>query len=335
MDNGGLLEKTSSGPQVDADRSIIKIFILAVIGIAFSFFFGYFLKTFIIQGEWDFLLYSFLFALGFLTFFLLQVFFVKTSWIINLTILLETAGFLAPFYSSLSKSILIGALVAFLIFLSGAYIGRSELNNTLRIKFWRISKKALPKAIAGLALFSSIVYVGFNSPEIRGFLISPTAFEKIISPISRTGIVQKFIPGFDLSLPVETLIENFAVKQVQDNPQLSILPEAVRKELVEKSVDEFKKRISEFTGNPLDSGDKTSDVLYTIMTEKFGSLPENVKSFAPAIVAAIIFLTVIGLSLPIRIVATILAFLIYEIFLAFGLSAILMEGKSREIVVLK
>jgi hypothetical protein len=273
----------------------------------------------------DFLPFSFLAALGFLIFFLLKVLFIKTSRIASLIIFLETLGFLAPFYDKLSKTVAIGTLISFLIFLSGIYIGRAELGNMLKIKFWRISKKTLPKAIAGLALFSSIIYVGIIGPGEKEFFISQATFEKII----------EFVPGFDLSLPVETLIKNLTINQIEGNAQLKLLPESTKKELINQSVKELEKKISDLTGTPLNPKVKTSEAIYEIIVEKFAKLPENVRLFAPAAIAAIIFLTIIGLSLPIRIIATVFAFLIYEICLALGFSTIMMEGTSREIIVLK
>jgi hypothetical protein len=71
------------------------------------------------------------------------------------------------------------------------------------------------------------------------------------------------------------------------------------------------------------------------MVKKFGTLPKSVIPIAPIIVAALIFLIIVGFSLPIRLIVTFLAFLLYEIFLALGFSAKMMEGRDREIIVLK
>ncbi len=323
MTNGGLFNKI--GDEIEADRSVPKIVILAAIGVIFSFFFGYFLKLFILEGRLDFLFFCFLAALGFLIFFLLGVFFVKTFWIISLIIFLQTLGFLAPFYDNLSKILGIGTLISFLIFLSGVYAGRLELENMLKIKFWRISKKTLPKVITGLALFGSIVYVGVVGSGEKEFFISPVVFEKIV----------KFVPGIDFSLPVETLIKNLAVKQIEDNAQLKLLPESVKKELINQSTKEFEQKISDFVGIPLNPKLKASEVVYEIIVEKFNNLPENIRLFAPAAIAALIFLIIVCLSLPIRLITTVLAFLIYEICLALGFSAIMLEGRSREIIALR
>ncbi|MBN2197634.1 hypothetical protein JW698_00315 [Candidatus Wolfebacteria bacterium] len=334
MSNGGLLDKTTDA-RIKIDSAIIKITILAFVGTALSFLFSYFLKVFVFQEGMYFLLYSFLCCLGFLAFLFLQAFFVKRALAVNLIIFLQTAVFLIPFYKELSKFILFGALAAFLVFLLGIYTGRNELDNSLRIRFWRISKRVLPKAIIGVALFSSIIYAEFNIIEIKGFIISPTAFEKVVSPISRTGIFNKLIPEFDLSLSIDTLIENLAKKEVEKISEINALPDMIKNPLIDNAVKELEKKISEFVGFSVDPQEKASNVLYKFVMNKFISMPENIRNFAPAIVGIILFLTIVGLSFPIRALATILAFIIYQTLLVLDLSAVSMEGQSKEIVFLK
>lgn len=335
MDNRGLLSKDTI--EVEADKSISKIVVLAIIGAAFSFFFGYFLKIFLLEGQFNSLLFCFLAGLGFLVFFILDVFFIKTAWLANLIIFLNVAAFSAPFYDRLSQIFGIGALISFLFLIWGGYSGRRELENTLRIKFWRISRKAFPKAMIALALFVAVVYAEVSNFEIgeKEFFISKTTFEKIISPAANLGIIQKFLPGFDLSLPIEKLIENLAVNQAEKNSQFNLLPETAKNQLINQSVADLEKEISNFIGGPLNPQATTSDALYDIIVSKFSGLPANVKSAVPMIMAALIFLIIVSLSYFIRLIVTVLAFLIYEICLALGFSVIMMEGRSKEIIVLK
>jgi len=267
--------------------------------------------------------------------YLLDVFFIKAFWIVNLIIFSETLAFLAPFYDKISTTLMVVVLVSFLILISGNYLGRQELENMLKIKFWRVSKKVIPKAVFALALFTGAVYVGVSGVEQKGFFISESTFEKIISPITKLEIIQGFVPGFDLSLPTGQLIRNLAAGQLEGNQQFKLLSKTAQSQLIEESAKELENKISDFTGSPLDPKAKVSDVLYEIMMKKFGNLPANIKFIAPMIVAALIFLTIVGLSLPIRLVVSVLAFLIYEICFALGFSTIMMEGRSREIIVLR
>ncbi len=336
MDNSqGLINNESN--EIETDKSISKISILAVIGIIFSFLFGYFLKLFILEAEPNFLLFSFLAGIGFLAFFLLLVFFIKTRWLNTVIIFLQVLAFSAPFYDSISKIFGLGVLISFLILLAANHIGRRELENMLNIKFWMIAKKTLPKAIVGLAVFIGIVYVGAAEVKLqkKEVFISQTAFEKILWPISKTGIIQRFIPGFDFSLKVEELIKNLTQSQIEGNQALKILPQAARNELINQTAKEFEKEISGFIGSPVNPKAKVSEAIYEIAVNKIGKLPDSARSVAPMIAAGLIFLIIISLSFFIRLISAFLAFLVYEMFLAFGFGTIMMEGKSREIIMLK
>lgn len=320
---------------IEVDRSIPKIIALAALGIIFSFSFGYFLKLFILESRLDFLLFSFSSFLFFLATFLLGAFFIKSGSRASQIIFLESLAFLAAFYDRLSTNIAIGALAGFLILLWANYSGRLELENMMKIRFWRVGKKVLPKAIAALALFISVVYVGVGGIGGKEFLISQSVFEKIISPVIDMKIVQNFLPGFNLSLPVGKLIKNLAGNQIEQNPQMKLLPSALKKQLVDQAAKELEDKFSDFIGAPVDPKIKTSEALYQATVKKFLELPENIKTFIPVGVGALIFLSIISLTLPIRWLVSVLAYLVYEICLALGFGVIMLEGRSREIIILK
>lgn len=321
---------------IETDQSISKIIVLAALGIIFSFFFGYFLKLFIFESRTVFLLASFSSLLFFLTIFLLGAFFVKSRTKTGQIILLESLAFLAAFYDQLSTNVAIGVLASFLILLWANYSGRLELENTLKIRFWRVGKKVLPKAIAALALFVGVAYVSIGGVSgEKDFFISQSVFEKMLSPVINMKIVQNFLPGFDSSLPTGELIKNLAKSQIEQNSQMKLLPEAVKKQLINQTAKELEKKFSDFLGVPINPKTKTSEALYQAMVNKFAALPENIKTAVPVGVAVLIFLTIISLSLPIRWLASILAYFAYEICLALGFSVIMLEGRSREIIILK
>ncbi len=329
----GLLNKENT--EVEVDKSVAKIVILGIVSVVFSFLFSYFLKQFILSGRFNFLLFSFLAALVFLSVFLLMALFIKSAWRTNLIIFFNVLVLAVPFYNQFSKITNLGLFISFLIFIWANYAGRQGLKNMVKIKFWRISKKTIPKAVVALAIFVSVIYMGHITSGTKGFFISQTAFEKILSPLSKSGLVQKFFPGFDLSLPTEELIQNLAVNQLKENSQLNFLPESAKEQLIDESVKAFKDDISDLIGTTLNLKSKASDELYKIMVEKFSTLSSGVTSVIPIVAAVLIFFVIIGLSFPIRLLVSVLAFLLYEICLALGFGVIMAEGTSREIIILK
>lgn len=338
-DNKELPNKTAVDYIADTDRSIFKIIVLAVLGIISSFIFGYFLKLFIFESRLDFLLVSFSSLLVFLAIFLLGAFFIKSRTRISQIIFLESLAFSAMFYDKLSITFAGGVLASFLILLWANYSGRLELENTMKIKFWRIGKKVLPKAIVALALFIGIAYISsigsVGAADGKEFFISQSVFEKIISPVINMKIVQSFLPGFNLSLPVGELAKNLAVNQIEQNSQLKLLPAAAKNQLINQAAKELEDKFSDIIGAPVNPKIGTLETLYRAMVKKFSELPENIRVVVPAGVAVLIFLTIVSLTLPIRWLATILAYFIYEICLALGFSDIMLEGRSREIIILK
>ncbi len=331
--DSNLLNKANS--TIELDSSIIKIIILTSVGLISALCFGYFLKLFILESQPYFLLFSFLAVIGFLALYLLDIFFIKTIWLTNLIVFLEMLAFLAPFYDRLSMIIGLASLIGFLLLVWGIYSGRNELEDRLKIKFWEVSKKSLPKAITGLALIATIVSVGFFSLEENNFFISKPVFEKGVSSLFNFDLVQNFLPGFNLSLPVEDLIKNIAINQIEGNSELKILPSSAKAALINQTVKELKNKISDFISMPLNLKAKASEALYEIMVKKISQSPENNKSLVLIIIAVLIFLTIISLSWLIRFIATCPAYIIYEICLALGFSTIMMENKSKEIIVLK
>lgn len=331
-----LLAGTPTTNETEIDRSIIKIAILATVGIALTFFFGYYLKVFFIVGDWSELVIVSLAAICFLIIFLLDVFFIKSLEWAALIIFLEFGAMLTGFYSRLSKGLIVGALLAALILFLAHFSGQSEMKNLLKIKFWRIGKIVVPKALTAIALFASIAYYANLREKIVGgedFFISGSGFEKIIAP--GAPLLKKIVPEFDMSLGAGEVINKLAKAQIEENPQAQILPEDIKKQLVVDTARDLEKKISDFLGTPLDPKAKVSDTLYGAMIKKVSGLSEESRGIFQIGLAALIFLTIIGLVLPIRWLVSSIAFLVYESLIALGFAVVSLEGRSKEIIILK
>ncbi|MEE8131638.1 MAG: hypothetical protein V3T98_01180 [Candidatus Paceibacterota bacterium] len=332
-----LLDKVSHD-EAEVDRSMIKIGALAAVGIISFFLFGFFLKLFIVEKAANSFIFLIAAAVGFLIVFLLQIFFIKTLWRANFIIFLETLGLAAGFYDKISSTLLITVLVVFLILLWANYSGRREFHNMLKLRFFRISKIVFPKVIMGLALFASVIYYNLSglgefaaAGESKEIFISQSSFEKIIAPAS--GIIQKLniMPEFDFSSSIREIAE----RQIKENPQIQMLPASIKEQAINKAADEIEKQISDLIGVPVKTESSISQTLYQAMVDKFNKMSQNVKNAILIGIAAVIFLTIEGIAWPIRWIVAVLAWLVYEILLAAGFATVVLEGKSREMVILK
>ncbi len=317
--------------EVEIDRADSKIAVLAVLGVISFFLFGYFLKLYFSRGNLNF----FWFSLGslsiYLIIFLFQSLFIKNLKKTNLIIFLESAGLLAGFYDRFNWQISAGAFVVFLFLLWGNFNGVRQLRDSVKVKFWKVSKAAMPKAVAAAALFGSVVYMNVNGGD---FFLSRPAFEEILKP--SVSIIQRFIPDFSFSLSIKDLAKNLAEKQINEMPQAQFLPKSAKTQLAVQSAKELEGRFSNILGGaPIDSKLKISEAVYDALNDKFLNLPENIKYLVLLAVGLIIFLTIESFALPFRLIISFIGFIIYEILLAAGFATIVLEGKNREIIILK
>lgn len=316
--------------EVEIDRSNSKIAVLAVLGVISFFLSGYFLKLYFLGGNLNFFWLSLGSLSAYLIVFLFQSLFIKNLKRINLIIFLESAALLAGFYDKFNWTILTGAFIAFLFLLWGNYNGVRQLRDSIKVNFWRLSKAILPKAIAATALFGSVVYISVNDGD---FFLSRTAFDEILKP--SVLIVQKFIPDFNFSLSINELAMSLAEKQISESPQTQFLPKSVKAQLTAQSVKELENKFSSILGAPIDPKLKISETIYETLKNKFLNLPENMRYFVLLAAGTIIFLTVESFALPFRLLISFIGFIIYEILLAAGFATIVLEGKNREIIILK
>lgn len=351
------INRISSADEAEIDRSLSKILFLAVCGAVSASLYGYFLKLFILSGEFVYFAISFAAAVGFGAVFLVNSIFIKSLGRANLIIFFEClalaagalfapalsadrpfSGLAAGFSEKITQAApLFGAaaLAVFLLLVSGNYGGYSELQNSLKVKFWRVSRAVLPKAILSLIIFGTAVYAGnFSGPSADKFFVSEQAFEKTIT-VSAAPFIQKFLPEFDLSLSVQDLIAKMAENQVERNPQFKILPNYLKKQLVNQATADLEARTLELAGSPVDFQKNLSRSIYGVLVFKFNQLTSRAKTVVAAIVAVLLFLTAIGFAWPVRILMTIGALVIYETFLALGFAMVALEGRNREIVILK
>lgn len=316
--------------EIEIDRSNSKISVLAVLGVVSLFLFGYFLKLYFLGGDLNFFWLSLGSLSVYLIVFIFQSLFIKNLKRINLIIFLESAALLVGFYDKFNRTILAGAFIVFLFLLWGNYNGVRQLRDTIKVNFWRLSKAILPKAIAAAALFGSVVYMSVNGDD---FFLSRTAFDEILKPSIL--IIQKFIPDFNFSLSINELAIILAEKQISEAPQAQFLPKSVKTQLAAQSAKELENKFSSILGAPIDSKLKISETIYETLKNKFLNLPENIKYLVLLAAGMIIFLTVESFALPFRLLISFIGFIIYEIFLAAGFATIILEGKNKEIIILK
>ena len=299
-----LLNKNVDG--ADVDTSIIKIVVFGFLIVISVIIFSYFLKSLIAGSTFQNMTLVSVSALLFLSFYLLSVFFIKGLWHIDLIFFIASVGLLAVFYEHISYVLVVTAIVVFMLLIFGYYSGRNELQNMLEIKFNRVSIKSLPKAIMALALFVGAAYYVINGDN---FIISSENFSRAL--YSSNPIIKRIVPEFDLSASVEKVINDLALKQIDGNPQMAVLPKLAKEKMSYEIAKELKNKIEKFVGVPINIDLTVNDALYSVAVEKYSQFSENGKVLVHVGFSILMFLILIGFSWPIRWVVTIFAFLFY------------------------
>ncbi len=324
----------------DAHHSILKMVALAVVTVFFAFTLSYFLKVFFGTGNLSSLIILLLSAVGFLTLFLLNVVFIKTMWRSNLIIASESIGLLLGFWDEFSFGLLLGCFFVFLLLVLANYSGTSELENMLKIKVWKVGKRALPKAMLALSLFISLIYYLALNRNLalwpNNFFISEQTFEKVIFPTEP--FIQKFFPQFEFQVTTDEFLHRLAESQVDEavkSQNVGKLPDSLKAELIAKSASDLGGKFASSLGIQLESQDTVAGTLYKALVQRIMLLPSNVHDALPLILAAVVFLLIISLGWLLRWVSSVLAFLIYKLLMYAGFAQLVLEGRSREIAILK
>ncbi len=311
--------------------SVGKFTALLILGIGFAFSFAWFLELFSKSGDWNHLIFSALSAILFLIIYLFQSFFVKINSKLAFMVFIESLAMAAIFIDKLFLLLPL-VLIIFLVLYYGNYSGKKDLENRLKINFRGISKIVLPKGIVVIALMFGVVISLSLRSDARKFPLSPGVFKEIFSVTNP--IIQKFLPGIDLSSSFEKIAKTTAEKKIGEIPGAQNLPKAAKQQMINQSLNDFYKSISDFIGAQIDPKQSISDSLYGAIKEKFFKLSESAKDLIFVLIGVLILVSIESIALPIRLFVSFLAFIVYEILLASNFFRISFEDKTKEVILI-
>ena len=198
--------------------------------------------------------------------------------------------------------------------------GRTEVQNSLEIKFLKASRRASNLALTGIALFVTLILLGTFG--FREFNVSKRAFEVVLK--AAEPIVVQFIPGFSLAAPFNETLKNFVRSRVQQGTQEAAINE---------TASNLRADIVKSTGTTLEPGDTTIDALYKIFTFKLLTLPLDLKNFVFLTAGILIFFLMKGVNFFLNLIINAVAFLLYQLLIAFNFMHIASENRTKEVLI--
>lgn len=253
---------------------------------------------------------------------------------------LSVLASLAVFYDYFSTTLIIFGILVFLILIWGISRLRSELTDSLKIRFFRLTQVFLPKIALGVAILLSLFsYLLFSSqassagPGQGGFPISFKNFHFLLKPNEK--LVGIFIPDFSFQKPFQIILAGLLKRQLAAKvPSFESLSASAKETMVESVIDEELAGLKKFLGAEINARDSVDKVIYDSLVKKFSQLDERVKKWIIIGIFFVLFLTIRALFIPVNWLLAIFLFLIYLFLLALNFASVKMEPRSKEIIII-
>ena len=312
-------------------KGLIKIGILAAIGILSAVGFSWFLRIFLLGGDWMQLLWALLCALAFLVIFILQTFFIRSNIHFGLVFLLQSFALIGFFFNA-TLPITIMFVVIYAMLYSTSYTGRKILDNTLKVDFWNISKLVAPKGIIVVTLLVSVFVPLHLQTSGDGIPLSAAAFDAILR--SGNVFMQRFYPGIDTTKSLEQFARTATEQQLNVIPGANALPANAKEQLVRKGMQDVYKQVFSATGVQVNPKDPLSKSAYAVLQKKFNGLQDATKTWIFVLAGSLIFISIASIIWPIRILVSLIAYVVYESMIALGFIRLTIEERPKEILLL-
>jgi hypothetical protein len=318
-ENNSLLE--SKPDVVDVDRSVVKIIIVVLFGIISAVLTGLFFE----KGEYIFSLIS---ALAFLVVFIIQNIFIKSFDKIFIADFLQVAALSAMFYKLFSGYLLAAIIVLIILLFKASFDAKRELNSTLKIRFFRISKLILGSAAPAVFIFLVAIFL------IQGVSIKESWLDRAFYPV--TPFVKQYLPDFSPQMPVSELLKDMALSGLQESDveKINELPKWAANQMIEESIAQLEERMEALTGSDIVPENSVSSNVYSIISDKIAGLSSASRLYLGVIVIVTAFIFIKSLMPIIYPVIAFAAFIIYEILLAVKFAVVQLETRSKEVVIL-
>ncbi len=205
--------------------------------------------------------------------------------------------------------------IAIILILLGSWRARSELNNTLTIRFFRLANIYYGRLVLALALLAAIFY--FPYWQVNKSIVPEPALDGVIT--WSLGLANTFSPDLDLT-PKSTFSEvtnALAIAQVAKTPGVDQLTQAEKQRVIEQTSRTIADQLRGQLGQTTPANDESlRSFISRLINSKVSELQERFKQWffvGWVIIALFIFFSVGRLF---SLIMSAVAFIIYQVLLA-------------------
>lgn len=306
--------------------SFYKPFVFDVLTVASALFLSYTYRQYLNDKSWVAILLAALVI--FAIFSALQVFLTKNLKRRFFVIFLEAVALFGFFYDYNIRLLAVGAGTALGFIFWGEFLGHSELENGLEIKFFKVVKPVLGKTITAVALMFVVIYMPRWS---RGeTLISKSNFEGVFDWTA--GLANNFYPEVDFSSSFGKLSESLARLELQGNAAFKNLPTTNKELAVKKAAEQVMSNLGKNLGLTVSQEESVSGVFYKFVVKFLNEWRNRLSDWFIIGWAFGVFLIIRGLGTIFYWIVAILSLICYQILLSTGFMHIMGETRTHEVV---
>ncbi len=347
------LQVVSESPEADEDRKWWKIILMAVLGAGASVGAFHYFNIFLINlNTSDFWLFVACFVL-LLIFSLLEVLFVKGIWKIFFLGLFQTCVPLILFINRFATSnpndvriLILGFLVGFYFVFLGMHRGRRLIQNAMKLRFFDVSRRTLPRVASGMLIVVSVVlYLSYFSWGVAPADVGMKITDGIVSDMKPfSGII---VPGttIDPQQNMGDLIKSIALQKlesskitVQDqNRSVQVTYASLPPDYQAKVLNDVISGIngglqSQFSF--FNSNQTVGAFVFGVANEYFAKFSSFLGPYASILVIAVLFFLAKGTLAVFYWLIEFLAFVLFKILVVFGFAYVNLETRTREFLLL-
>ncbi len=339
----------SQSPEAEVDKSLWKVALIALFGIAAAYFTVYFFDQLILTVTPRTFWLTLFFSFAFVILKILDVFLIKGRMKLLAMTFLEAVAALAVFYDRLlpnpSLWLIAGAGLFFVCTAAAVDRGVRDLANNLKIRFWPIAREVLGLAVTGLLiLLTAVLYQNYF---VWGHFNDKLGQELVSGILTSADPVLAFqYPGVSFGDNVHDFFNNLAAAQLQKMnfnvleqptggvmPNFSSLSPAAKETLIAQTAARFK-AVAEKTLGPLDDNAPVDVVAYQAIKGYVGHLSPNAAFFLALAAVVLVFFTLKGFIALFYWLIILLAFILFKFLIVVDFAYVNLETRSREFVML-
>lgn len=234
------------------------------------------------------------------------------------------------FFSGYDIKMLAGGALAFAVFFFwGGVLGRTELENTLDIRFFRTAWQILKKITTALAVVLILIYVPRLHDTNAAFL-SKTSFTALFDKAAV--LLNNFYPQVDLTASLDKFSEDLARLELKNNATFQNLSPTDQNAIVKQTSDQIISGLGKQLGAAVSASDTASNVFYDFIINLLNKWKTSNLTWFLVGWVIVVFFIVRSIGIIFYWIVGLVAFIIYQIFLASNFVHILGETRTHEVI---